>query len=70
MSRVALVADPVANAATQARRYFITINNPNSNEIYSLKALDYKYIIIAQEIAPTTGTPHIHCLVLFNAAKR
>ncbi|EDR25456.1 replication-associated protein, putative [Entamoeba dispar SAW760] len=60
----------VAAASCQARRFFITINNPSDDEITTLETLDYKYIVIAQENAPTTGTPHIHCLVLFNSAKR
>lgn len=58
------------NRQDKATRWFITINNPSDADIDALKELDYKFIVIAKENAPSTGTEHIHCLVTFKGQKR
>lgn len=45
------------------RTWFLTINNHEDKDIKSLKDLKTEYCIIADEVAPTTGTPHVHCYV-------
>lgn len=54
----------------QSKRWFITINNYTDKDIEELRMLEAKYLVAASEIAPTTGTPHIHALIIFNTNKR
>ncbi|AJD07485.1 replication-associated protein [Odonata-associated circular virus-14] len=54
----------------QSRRWFITINNYTSADIDALREIECNYIVACTEIAPTTGTPHVHALVIFNTNKR
>ena len=50
----------------QGKRWLITLNNPTNEEIDELKSLKrVKYIVVAREAAPTTGTDHIHALIIF-----
>lgn len=51
------------------RAYLLTINNWSQEEYDTIKALKYKYLVIGKEIAPTTGTPHIHAYVYLKDAK-
>jgi hypothetical protein len=46
-----------------------TVNNWEAEHVEITKKLDYKYLIIGDEIAPTTGTPHLQCYVYFNNAR-
>lgn len=52
---------------TKARAYAFTLNNPTDEEFEQIKTLKYKYIILGDEIAPDTGTPHIQGYVQFNS---
>jgi len=46
--------------ASRFRAWCFTINNYSDNDIISLKRnIKYRYIILGDEIAPTTGTKHI-----------
>lgn len=60
----------IGNPSDKATRWFITINNPSEEEIQALKDQDYKFLVIAHERAPTTGTEHIHALITFQSQKR
>lgn len=46
------------------RRYRITVNNYKKIDISKFKKLNYTYLIIGDEIAPTTGTPHLQVFVI------
>lgn len=54
----------------QSKRWFITVNNYTEKDLDQIKELDYKYAVVSSEIAPTTGTPHFHALVIFATNKR
>lgn len=45
------------------------MNNWTEEAYASLVALEYTYLIIGKEIAPTTGTPHLQCFVIFKNAR-
>lgn len=47
------------------RAYVFVLNNWTDEELYQIKQLKYKYIIIGDEHAPTTGTPHLQGYVSF-----
>lgn len=50
---------------SKARRWFLTINNYTDDDLEGMKALDYKYLLIAAEVGPKEGTPHVHAMVIF-----
>lgn len=47
------------------RASFITINNPEGSVLESVKTLNYRYMLVVEETAPTTGTVHWHVYVQF-----
>jgi len=57
-----------------AKNWCFTINNPTDNDkdlLYKLsEAPSCRYLVFQQEIAPTTGTPHIQGFVSLNTRKR
>jgi len=48
---------------SRVRNYVFTINNYDEQSIEQLKSLDYKYLCYGQEVAPSTGTPHLQGFV-------
>lgn len=56
--------------STQTRRYCFTLNNYTKNQQEVLAAVECDYMIVAEEIAPTTGTPHLQGYVVFKKNKR
>lgn len=52
---------------TKGKSWCFTINNYTDNDIKLLKGMKYKYIILGDEICPTTGTPHIQGYVYFRS---
>lgn len=55
----------------QGKRWLITINNPSNEEIDELIELPgCKFKVIARETAPSTGTSHIHALLIFHCNHR
>jgi hypothetical protein len=53
----------------RATRVFITINNYTDEHIDALNGIDCKYIVYGREVAPTTGTPHLHAFIIFHNAR-
>lgn len=53
----------------RSRKYVFTLNNPTADERTYLSELPCRYIIYGNEIAPTTGTPHLQGFVLWTNAK-
>jgi len=52
------------NACARYTSILITLNNYTEDEyLHLLNHEAFKYIIIGKEIAPTTGTPHIHAYI-------
>lgn len=54
------------------RNYCFTLNNYTEEEITQLQEKelkDIKYLIVGQEIAPETGTPHLQGFVIWRNAK-
>lgn len=47
------------------RRYCFTLNNPTDAHRVGLSAIECVYIVYGEEIAPTTGTPHLQGFVCF-----
>jgi len=54
---------------TRKRAYAFTWNNYPDDYQLTLAALDCRYIVAGEEIAPITGTPHIQGYVYFASAK-
>ena len=55
----------------QGKRWLITINNPTDEEIDELIEMHRaKFKVIAREKAPSTGTDHIHALIVFDCNVR
>lgn len=55
----------------QGKRWLITLNNPSNEEIDELIEIKgCKFKVIARELAPTTGTSHIHALLIFHCNHR
>lgn len=46
---------------THFRNPVFTINNPTEDDRKLLATLPTTYVVIGEEIAPTTGTPHLQC---------
>jgi len=57
-----------AQARGRVRRWRFVVNNYTEEDITQLKNAEYKYIVFGQEIAPTTGTPHLQGYVEFDKA--
>lgn len=55
--------DCCADSQGKKRAYVLTINNYNDEHVKKLKDEKYKYLIIGDEIAPTTGTPHLQIYI-------
>jgi len=49
----------------RSRNWCFTINNYTINDVNQLKDMKYKYIVLGDELCPTTGTPHIQGYVHF-----
>ncbi len=47
------------------RSYCLTINNWTPVQLNDLKQEKYKYLLIGDEIAPTTGTPHLQVYISY-----
>lgn len=47
----------------RSRNFQLTLNNPNGDEKNKVKAIICEYCIYCREVAPTTGTEHIHAFV-------
>ena len=54
---------------SQAKYWMFTLNNPDVESDYIIRALPYKYLIYSYEIA-STGTVHIQGYVSFQSAKK
>ena len=53
------------------KRWLVTINNPSNEEIDELiEFKGCKYKVIARELAPSTGTSHIHALICLTCNAR
>lgn len=55
---------------TRSRGWCFTWNNYTSEDIQYLKELDVVYMICGQEVAPTTGTPHLQGYIYFSNPRR
>jgi len=53
-----------------SRHYCFTLNNPTPEERNALASLECVYIVYGNEIAPTTGTPHLQGFVIFEHGHR
>ena len=56
----------------QDRHFCFTINNWTEEELNQLKKIELKkikYLIVGDEIAPTTGTPHLQCFITWANVK-
>ncbi len=54
------------------RNFCFTINNYTNEELNELRKKELKeikYIIVGEEIAPTTGTHHLQGFIIYNSAK-
>ena len=51
------------NNNPRSRSWCLTISNYTEDDIARVKGLKYKYIIIGDEIAPETETPHLQIYV-------
>lgn len=54
---------------SQAKYWMFTLNNPDVESDYIIRALPYKYLIYSYEMA-STGTVHIQGYVSFQSAKK
>jgi len=54
---------------TRHRSWLFTINNWTDEDVARMDTLPAKYVIFGKEIAPSTGTPHLQCYVVFESAK-
>jgi hypothetical protein len=52
------------------KNWCFTLNNPNPNWKTEMEAMDPYYLIVGQEVAPTTGTPHLQGFVQFKKSMR
>lgn len=51
----------MAKVESRSRKWFLTVNNWTEEMRDKLVAAKTDYKIICKELAPTTGTPHLHC---------
>lgn len=56
---------PEGSKARAQKTWFYTINNPKPEHSDLLKSLECRYHVFGNEIAPTTGTPHIQGCITF-----
>lgn len=54
---------------SRSANWLFTINNFTDEDTDSLGNLECGYLLFGEEIAPTTGTPHLQCYVEFNGKK-
>lgn len=52
------------------KRWFITILNYSGEELAKLRNYASDYMCLGLEVAPTTGTPHVHVYFEFKSGKR
>lgn len=57
----------MAQLTYKARAFVFTLNNWTEQEYEKILKLKYNYIVIGDEIAPTTGTPHLQGYVHFKS---
>ena len=55
---------------SKARRFQITLNEPNKYEQVKKLLGDFRYLISCKEKAPETGHEHIHIYVCYSSSKR
>ena len=59
---------------TQARRYLLTINNPEQSDEEFISYIEnlehFKYSMFQREQGEQTGTEHLQVFIVFNCAKR
>lgn len=61
----------MANGNRQSRKWIFTWNNYPPNYRTILDAIECRYICWGEEVAPTTGTPHLQGFIAFsNSGKR
>lgn len=53
----------------RSRKFLFTLNNYTDDEVNALKSIKCTYIIFGYEVAPSTGTPHLQCFIVFANAK-
>lgn len=68
-----LFASKLISQKMASKAWLATLNNPTDEEKEALKARfeqpDIEYAIVGEEIAPTTGTPHLQIYVYFKTRK-
>jgi hypothetical protein len=57
----------MAQLVYKARAFVFTLNNWTEQEYEKILKLKYNYIVIGDEIAPSTGTPHLQGYVHFKS---
>jgi len=55
---------------SQGKNWIFTLNNPVQTDHDDLAAIDCKYLIYGDEIAPSSGTPHLQGYIVFKSNKR
>lgn len=63
------VAPPPPPPAEQSRKWVFTLNNPLPGDLDQLKD-EASYLVVGNEVAPTTGTPHLQGYVYLKKLKR
>ena len=53
----------------KARSYILTWNNYPPDYLDRFRSCGAKYYCVGEEVAPTTGTPHLQCFVQFANSK-
>jgi len=61
---------PVPNDNTRSRGWLFTWNNYPDTYRDTLDELECRYVCAGEEVAPTTGTPHLQGYIYFRNAKR
>lgn len=58
--------------SAQGKNWVFTLNNYTEEDIETLAMLSWKvkYLVYGEEVAPTTGTPHLQGFVIFLSNKR
>ena len=60
---------PQADRPRKARSFVLTWNNYPPQYLDRFQSCGSKYYCIGEEIAPTTGTPHLQCFVQYTNSK-
>ena len=55
---------------SQGKNWCFTLNNPVQSDHEDLAVVDCKYLIYGDELAPSTGTPHLQGYIVFKTNKR